>query len=63
MAHYSGGKLTTARLPVAGRHIDFASIAAIPGTDEVIAGGCTHRGALPGNPDTGIVSVVLQYGG
>ncbi len=57
MAHFSGGKLTSASLPVAGRQIDILSVASIPGTTEAIAGGFTH------NTDfTLITSVVRQYG-
>jgi hypothetical protein len=57
MTHFSGGKLTTASLPVSGRQIDLLSVTPIPGTTEAIAGGYTH------SPDfTNIVSVVLQYG-
>ncbi len=56
MAHFSGGKLTTAKLPVSGRKITLESVALIPGTTEAIAGGFTHSATF-----TNIASVVLQY--
>jgi hypothetical protein len=56
MAHFSGGKLTTVKLPVPGQRITLESVAPIPGTTEAIAGGFTHTAAF-----TDIVSVVLQY--
>jgi hypothetical protein len=56
MAHCSGGKLTTVKLPVSGRKITLASIAPVPGTTEVIASGFTHTATF-----TNIVAVVLQY--
>ena len=56
MAHFSGGKLTTVKLPVSAEHITFLSIAAVPGTTEAIAGGFTHSANF-----TNIVGVVLQY--
>jgi hypothetical protein len=57
LAHWSGGKLTTVKLPVPANHITFWSIAPVPGTTEAIAGGFTHAENF-GNG----VSVVLQYG-
>jgi hypothetical protein len=56
MAHFSGGKLTTVKLPVSGERIILQSIALVPGTTEAIAGGFTH-GANFANA----VGVVLQY--
>jgi hypothetical protein len=58
IVHYSGGKFTTAKLPVSGRLTVFLSVAAIPGTTEAPAGGYTHNAGF-----TSIVSVVLRYGG
>ena len=57
MAHFSGGKLTTVKLPVPPEQITFSSVAPVPGTTEAIAGGFTHAANF-----TNIVSVVLQYG-
>jgi len=57
MVHYLGGRLTTAALPVGARRIDVLSIARIPGTTQLLAGGLTHT--LAG---TGVVAVILQYG-
>ena len=56
MAHFSGGKLTTVKLPVSGRKITLESVALIPGTTEAIAGGFTHSANF-----TNIASTVLQY--
>ena len=57
MADFSGGKLTTVKLPVPAGKITFLSITAVPGTTEAIAGGYTHKVDF-GNT----VSAVLQYG-
>ena len=57
LAHFSGGKLTTVKLPVPGDQLILESIAPVPGTTEAIAGGFTH-----GVNFTKTVSVVLQYG-
>jgi hypothetical protein len=56
IAHFSGGKLTTVKLPVAGRQLTVSSIALVPGTTEAIAGGFTHSDTF-----TNIVGVILQY--
>jgi hypothetical protein len=39
LVHYAGGNLTEATLPHGSRGIDVESIANIPGTTEMLAGG------------------------
>ena len=56
LAHFSHGKLTSAKLPVPGQQISIFSIAPIPGTTQAIAGAFTHNPAF-----TKTASVVLQY--
>jgi hypothetical protein len=58
--HYSGGNLTPAALPHGAQGIDVESIANIPNTTEMLAGGFTHQS---GNPSLSVVAVILQYGG
>jgi hypothetical protein len=58
LLHYSAGHLTQVALPVSGSRISLLSVALIPGTDEVLAGGDTHAA----NSDTSVVATILQYG-
>ena len=58
LLHYSGGKLTQATLPGGPNQITIGTVALIPGTTEVLAGGDTHAS---GNLGTGVVGVVLEY--
>ena len=58
LVHYSAGRLTAAALPVAPRKISVESVALIPGTEQVLAGGFTHASD---NPGVGVVAVLLQY--
>jgi hypothetical protein len=60
LVHFSGGRLTSAGLPVPGAKINVESVALVPGSTEAIAGGFTHAA---GNPGENIEAVVLQYGG
>jgi len=59
LLHYSGAKLTPVALPKAASMINIDSVALIPGTANVLAGGYTHAA---GNPGTNVVSVLLEYG-
>ncbi len=58
LVHYTGGKLITARLPVAAPYISVDSIARVPGTTQQLAGGFTHA---KGDPSRNVVAVILQY--
>lgn len=58
LLHYSGGHLTAAALPVSASKITIDTVALIPGTKDVLAGGFTHQA---GNPGTNDVAVVLEY--
>jgi hypothetical protein len=60
LVHYSGGMLTPAALPHGAQGIDVESIANIPDTTEMLAGGFTHK---IDNPSLKVVAVILQYGG
>jgi hypothetical protein len=57
--HYSGGHLTNTPFPVSAARIDVLSIAPVPGTSQVLAGGYTHPA---GNPGLNPVAVILQLG-
>jgi hypothetical protein len=59
VVHYSGGKLTEPALPHGANGIDVGSVANIPGTTEMLAGGFTHA---ENNPSLRVVAVILQYG-
>jgi hypothetical protein len=59
LIHYAAGRLTAARLPLGARSINVESVAAVPGTAQVLAGGFTHAA---GNPFGNVVAVILQYG-
>jgi hypothetical protein len=58
MLHYAGGRLTGASLPAAGDQIVVDTLAAIPGSGDVLAGGFTHSANNPaGNPS----AMILEY--
>jgi len=57
--HYSAGTLTEPALPHGAEGIDVESIANVPGTTEMLAGGFTHA---TNNPGAKVVAVILQYG-
>jgi hypothetical protein len=59
LAHYSAGHLTTTTLPGGPNRITIFSVALIPGTSNVLAGGNTHANGQPGVNDN---AVLLQYG-
>jgi hypothetical protein len=58
LVHYAAGKLTAAALPTGPRKISVESVAHIPGTSQLLAGGFTHA---VNNPGAGVVAVLLQY--
>jgi hypothetical protein len=58
--HYSGGHLTNAAFPYFSGRIDVLSIAQVPGTSQILAGGYTHPA---GNAGLNPVAVILQLGG
>lgn len=58
LVHYASGRLTAAALPTGPRKINVESIAHIPGTAQLLAGGFTHTSE---NPGTNVVAVLLQY--
>jgi hypothetical protein len=58
LVHYAAGKLTAAALPTGPRKISVESVAHIPGTSQMLAGGFTHAS---NNPGVGAVAVLLQY--
>jgi hypothetical protein len=58
LLHYSDGHLTQAVLPGGPSKITLDTVALIPGTSDVLAGGDTHGSADPG---TDVVGVILQY--
>jgi hypothetical protein len=58
LVHYAAGRLTAAALPTGPRKINVESIAHIPGTAQLLAGGFTHTSD---NPGTNVVAVLLQY--
>jgi hypothetical protein len=59
LLHYSGGKLTPVSLPVSASKINIDSVALIPGSTNMLAGGYPHAAGNDGND---VVSVLLQYG-
>ena len=59
LLHYSAGHLTSAALPGGPDRIFVDTVALIPGTTSVLAGGNTHAYAALG---TNVVAVLLQYG-
>jgi hypothetical protein len=59
LVHYSDGRLTEATLPGGPYRIDVGTVALIPGTTELLAGGNTHAYATPG---TAVTGVILRYG-
>jgi len=58
LVHYAAGRLTAAALPTGPRKINVESIAHIPGTAQLLAGGFTHASD---NPGANVVAVLLQY--
>jgi hypothetical protein len=58
LVHYSAGKLTAAALPTGPTKINVESIAHIPGTAQLLAGGFTHGSD---NLGANVVAVLLQY--
>jgi hypothetical protein len=58
LVHYASGRLTAAALPTGPRKINVESIAHIPGTAQLLAGGFTHASE---NPGANVVAVLLQY--
>jgi len=59
LLHYLSGKLTKVALPMSASKIDVESVALIPGTTDLLAGGFTHAAS---NQNANVVSVILQYG-
>lgn len=58
LLHYSSGHLSAVSLPVPASKLEVLTVAQIPGTGNVLAGGYTHPADNPGiNP----VAVILQY--
>jgi hypothetical protein len=58
LVHYASGHLTAAALPTGPRKINVESIAHIPGTAQLLAGGFTHA---TNNPGSNVVAALLQY--
>jgi hypothetical protein len=58
LLHYSSGHLTAAALPGGPNRITVDTVALIPGTFGVLAGGTTHAYA---NPGLNVTAVLLQY--
>jgi hypothetical protein len=59
LLHYSNGTLSPVTLPVSSATINIDSVALIPGTTQMLAGGYTHAAGNNGND---VVSVLLEYG-
>jgi hypothetical protein len=59
LLHYSGGHLTAAALPGGPFRISVDTVALIPGTTGMLAGGVTHAFA---NPGANLTAVLLQSG-
>jgi hypothetical protein len=59
LLHYSNGTLSPVTLPVSSATINIDSVALIPGTTQMLAGGYTHAAGNDGND---VVSVLLEYG-
>jgi len=55
LLHYSGGRLTTAAVPGGPSRTDIATVARIPGTSEVLAGGFMHAANNTGVDDAGVL--------
>jgi hypothetical protein len=58
LAHYTGGKLLQAKLPVSAPRITVTAVSRIPGSLQQLAAGYTHP---TGNLGSNIVGVLLQY--
>ena len=58
LLHYAGGTLTTVKLPADGRLISIESVARVPGTTQMLAGGLRHD---KNNVGLDMVAVILQY--
>jgi hypothetical protein len=58
LLHYLAGHLTQAALPAGPNRITVDTVALIPGTAGVLAGGTTHAFA---NPGANVTAVLLQY--
>jgi hypothetical protein len=58
LVHYTSGKLTKAVLPAGAQFMTVESVARIPGTAQVLAGGFTHA---KNTPFLKVVAVILQY--
>lgn len=58
LLHYSAGHLTAAALPGGVNRTTVDTVALIPGTSEMLAGGATHAYA---NPGANVTAVLLQY--
>jgi hypothetical protein len=58
LVHYASGRLTAAALPTGPRKINVESIAHIPGTAQLLAGGFTHASD---NPGAKVVAALLQF--
>jgi hypothetical protein len=59
LLHYADGKLAPVTLPVSSSRINIDTVALIPGTTIMLAGGYTHAA---GNDGSDVVSVLLEYG-
>jgi len=57
LVHYAAGRLTLAKLPASAQFINVESVARIPGTTQVLAGGFTHAAK---DPWLRVVAVILQ---
>lgn len=55
LLHYSGGRLTTATVPGGPSRTSIGTIARVPGTAEVLAGGLTHAASNAGLDDAGVL--------
>ena len=55
LLHYSGGRLTTAAVPGGPSRTNIATVARIPGTSEVLAGGFMHAANNTGVDDAGVL--------
>ena len=59
LLHYSAGHLTSVALPGGPYRTTIGTVALVPGTYGLLAGGTTHAYA---NPGVNITAVLLQYG-
>ena len=55
LLHYSGGRLTTAAVPGGPSRTNIATVARIPGTSKVLAGGFMHAANNTGAGDAGVL--------